>query len=457
MRTKMLSTSLAGKPVQHKGSKVARNKGTRAVRPWTVMTFFWAIYFFGVFSLARYPGYQQKIIWSGALCLTVASLFLFLRGKISLPLEVVLLFGLACWSLGGIVEVQNTMVFRAYLKLIVELAVVVCCMSAALRYSGRVHWFYWAFVAAGVFNVLAAGGNLRIEPAEMVHGETLRSSGINDNPNSLGFYCFLGIFGALALFGQTRSWWRRGGLIATSVVCCYGLVASASRGPFLLTVLTLLLWPVFCYREKLRDTWKVLLVLAAAACVVILGGQWLMQNTFMGYRVGQGLQQEDSSSQARLNLAAIGLRLCFERPIFGYGLGQFPRASGTGAYAHNEWSELLATTGVIGFLLYIGVYVSAWRRLSRAMSRATNSHLRYEINTARLIVVVLVVSGMMFRPNFLYVDTMFLIGVAVGTGLCAKACVRQNAKKRSFAWMLSPNGEHADGAFTNAPAAPIRH
>jgi hypothetical protein len=91
------------------------------------------------------------------------------------------------------------------------------------------------------------------------------------------------------------------------------------------------------------------------------------------------------------------------------------------------------------------------------MSRATDSHLRYEINTARLIVVLLVVSGMVFRPNFLYVDTMFLIGIAVGTGLWAKACVRQNARNRSFAWMISSSKGPADDAFASAPATPIRH
>jgi O-antigen ligase len=372
-------------------------------------------------------------------------------------LETVLLLGLACWSLGGIVEAQNAAAFRSYFKLILEMAVVVWCVSVALKYSGGMHWFYWTFVVTGVFNVLAAGGTLKIESAELVHGQSLRSAGINANPNSLGFYCFLGIFGALVLFGQTRSWWRRGGLMAAGGVCCYGLVASASRGPLLLTVLTLLLWPVFCFREKLRETWKVLFVMAAVACAVILGGQWLMENTFMGYRVGQGLQQEDSSSQARLNLASIGLRLCLSRPIFGIGLGQFPMASGLGAYAHNEWSELLATTGPIGFLLYMGVYVTMWRRLSRARRAATDSRLRYEINTARLIVVVLVVSGILFRPNFIYVDTMFLIGIAAGTGYWAKSYVRQNARKRSLAWMISTNGEGSGNVFAGPPAAPIRH
>jgi O-antigen ligase len=219
-------------------------------------------------------------------------------------------------------------------------------------------------------------------------------------------------------------------LVGGAAICCYGIVASASKGAFLSSFLAIFLWPVFCFREKLRRQWTVLIIIVALALPVALGIHWTMQNTVMGSRIQNGMHREDGSTQTRLKLSLIGLRLCLERPIFGWGLGEFPTASGTGMYAHNEWAELLGTTGVIGFLLYMSVYLTAWKRLTKALKHISNRAIRYHVNMARLIVILLVLSGALFRPNFLSVDSMFLIGLTVGVGQWAASHARKEIMEK---------------------------
>jgi hypothetical protein len=63
----------------------------------------------------------------------------------------------------------------------------------------------------------------------------------------------------------------------------------------------------------------------------------------------------------------------------------------------------------------MSVYVSLWLRLRRAGRRATDVLTRYRVSFAKLILVVLVISGMLFRSHYICIDSMFLIALVVGT------------------------------------------
>ena len=71
----------------------------------------------------------------------------------------------------------------------------------------------------------------------------------------------------------------------------------------------------------------------------------------------------------------------------------------------------------------MSVYLSLWLRLRRAGRRATDVLTRYRVSFAKLILVVLVISGMLFRSHYICIDSMFLIALVVGT---AEWAVRQN-------------------------------
>jgi hypothetical protein len=127
-----------------------------------MMALLWALYYLAIFTVGRRPDQQQIIIWGGASCLSPATLYLFLRWKTAIPREILLLGALALWSCGGLLEVRDFVSFVFYLKQIIEMAFVVFGVSFALTRSGSMQWFYWAFLAAGVFNVLVGLGDMRM-------------------------------------------------------------------------------------------------------------------------------------------------------------------------------------------------------------------------------------------------------------------------------------------------------
>ena len=89
----------------------------------------------------------------------------------------------------------------------------------------------------------------------------------------------------------------------------------------------------------------------------------ILEYSYLWERIIQGIYLDDGSSAYRLFLIEKGLILFKSNPIFGCGLGQFSSASGTGLYAHNEFIEILATTGLVGLACYYGSYILILKRL----------------------------------------------------------------------------------------------
>jgi O-antigen ligase len=421
---------------------VKRSLGTML---WAAAAFFWALYYFVIFSFGRFTGNDQKIIWSFGpivLGITVIAMIVSLS---PLPVEGVLLLGLGLWSLTGIGGVADWQSFFMNLKLIVEMAVVVGSLAIAIRRTGSINWFYVAFVAAGLFNV-AVG----IDPGSYARltdpTSTERQSGLNANPNSLGFFCFMGVLGALALLGGVRNWLLRIVFAGCGGVCIYGILISASRGAFVALLLSLVLWFLMCFLDRSKHKFKMLLLIP----VLLLAGYFLVQlvlsGTYLGNRLEQGARMDDGSSRARFDLVLIGLRLAVAHPLGGCGLGQFPIASGTGYYAHNELVELLGTTGFVGLFLYYSVYAILWARLSRSLRFLQDVADRYHVNCVRMALLVVMACGFLFRPNFLCQETMFLIGLVSGVSLWARD--RARTAKETLSMSLPAQEPARIGGFS---------
>ena len=74
---------------------------------------------------------------------------------------------------------------------------------------------------------------------------------------------------------------------------------------------------------------------------------------------GQG--KVDNSTRLRKAFIKAGINQFLKTPILGVGIGNSgyitEKATGWFTYLHNNYVELLATTGIIGFGLYYSVYV----------------------------------------------------------------------------------------------------
>ncbi len=365
----------------------------RSRRIWTKLSVWWAVYYTAILTVGRIEEWTQPVIWIGApivLAVTARSLASRLA---TMPSETARLGLFVAWVLLGGFVMTDSAAYWYYFRMILELVVVVAVLGAVVRNGGSLMPMWWAFIVVAVFNTIAV----------LVTGDVYLPGGIRDmqrqeglagNSNALGFFCFLGILGAMAVVGEIRRKATRAVCATGAFISFVGMILSGSRGAYLVFVLAITLWPVMCYSHGRRNAWKTAGA-TLAVCAVLYGVvQWIQTATLLGSRsTVEAAQIEEDQRGSRLQLAEAAVRLIGQYPIAGVGVGQFSIASGEGWEAHNEWLELAATTGVPGLLLFVSIYFSVWRRLARAVTGIRDPISSYRANIARLALIVLVVAG----------------------------------------------------------------
>lgn len=393
-----------------------------APRTWSRLALIWALYYLAAFTLGQNPQYMQQTIWLGAGLVGLFTLPVFgrfIRFR-HVPREGILLLLFLLWTVPGGMGVANPTLFARHFQMLFEFTMIVIFVSVILKYSGASKWFFLAYFGVAILRVIFGE-----EPISIEHIASTKTVARIDAANAVGYYCAMGIVGILALMREIKSIWLRGLLVAGGGVALYGVVLSASRGAMVALMATAILWPTLCLvggsRFKLKGVIGAVLVLILSYWVF----QWIVQDTYMGVRFTRATQLEDGSSQKRLEFFFIGMRIFASNPVFGCGLGQFGDVSGTGFYAHNEFTEIASTTGLPGLLLYYSVYFLAWRRLTWSLQWLGDPLIRYRINIVRMILLILLISGSLSRPIFLTQDAMFLVGIVVGMAHWAERMARQ--------------------------------
>ena len=383
----------------------------KIMRRWTFLTMAWALYYFLAFTLGGIPAFMSQTIWGGAALVGLVTVPVFMRRVRvrDIPREGVHLILFLLWTLVGWFYVTDMALFMRFLKLVGMLVLIVIAVSIILRNSGGVKWFYLAYLGVAVFRVLYGEG-----PVDMERIADTRVVDRITSANAVGYSCVLGVVSVLGLMQELKSFWFRAGLLAAGGIALYGVILSASRGALVALMSAAFLWPLLCLVGSSRFKAKAMTVSILILIVSYGVFQFIIQDTYMGVRFTHATQLEDGSSQMRLELFMTGMKAFAQNPIFGLGLGQFGTITRTGQYAHNEFAEIIATTGLPGMLLYYPIYWLAWRRLTQALRRLPDPVLRYRINMTRMILLILLISGSLSRPVFITQDSMFLLGIVIG-------------------------------------------
>lgn len=78
-----------------------------------------------------------------------------------------------------------------------------------------------------------------------------------------------------------------------------------------------------------------------------------MNQRIMGLFTGN----KDNSEIVRSKMISLSMQLFYDKPLFGHGFNNFGTITGLGAYSHNNLTEILVSTGIIGFVAFYIPYI----------------------------------------------------------------------------------------------------
>lgn len=264
-------------------------------------------------------------------------------------------------------------VFIAWLVTAVILVVVV----TSLRDPRHLRLVSAAFVVGALASVsvgLIEGGLQPTASALETAGEEGRLGGGSGDPNLLAAQTVPALILALGLAVGARPL-QRLALVPVGILLIVGFAAAQSRGGLLAAVAATLAYLILARRER---GWVVVFVL----CAIGAAFAWFSLNPGALDRI----TSFDGGGTGRAELWRAGSAMWQDHPIVGVGIEgfqseavEYARRLGPLNYSsfiaeephvvHNTYLQMLAETGIVGFLLFMGVVLSCLRTGWRAAVR----------------------------------------------------------------------------------------
>ena len=374
----------------------------------------WAIYYLLMFTVGRYSFFKQAVIWGGGgLAFALTTRFIYYNFK-QIPKESILLLALWFWSLTGGLLAIDMHGYSEYLRLLGQLVLIVIYLGTIYQKSNDNLLFLLVIIVPPLFmlgDLLWNESSANALALALENATTERASGLANDPNFFGMFCCMGSWAALAIMSHSKKRIYDIILIIYLAIMFYGILIAASRSAFLVYALIIAGWVILCLPQKVPITGLRLILVAAFIVLALFATEWIFNNTFLGSRSTQAFESGDE--QNRVRLLIFGLELFLESPIIGHGLAQFVVLEPTGHYSHNDFIELLATTGLFGTILYLAVFISVFIKLFRAAKYFKNSSLHNEVMLYFLALIFLLASGT-FNVNFASMDRAFFIAILIG-------------------------------------------
>lgn len=326
--------------------------------------------------------------------------FRWTRTGIRIPLEIGILCVFVVWAVGsGCMLVIDSHSFGEGIKRMVQVALVAGCVAsmAAMRRTPAI-----GFLAITGFALVLVGygfltGDFAAAAEMTQKGDRVvahRATSLTSNANALGVFCVWALAGLAILWRKARLW-QQGILISLTLPLLAGVLYSGSRKAVLLTPLFLLAWVWFCYRRLILRRATVFVAVGFATLACMLVASFVSRETYTGYRLRGALSagEMDSSTEKRLSIIQEGLRMTAEHPIAGVGLYQFAAHSRLAGYAHNDYVEVAATTGLVGFLIYYSIFALVAWRLVRTRRRCQHPEVNYTAGVCLAVLVTCAAAG----------------------------------------------------------------
>ncbi len=316
----------------------------------------------------------------------------------------------------GVCIASNYTIFFNRLFFYASNVAVVMCIAVIVKREGNLNYIMkvWALNALllGVFLIFSGS-------AITTSTGVFYSAREGSNRNIVAMYLMFGIFGVLNLSIVNK---MKHGLIPMAYVALmtYAIILTASRKGLIGVAILLVVWFVFSFRYVFRTfkpAWKLLTVVVVIGVigVVIYYFQTAFQNTYIFERLFG--DAGDDSSVARWRHVENTFEMFKEHPLIGVGFNQYRVYIGT--YAHMNYAEILADTGLIGFVLYYSTYVAIMFRLLKKMSVLSKNGFKNNVialaNVAMFIglfvVIIVLETGMVAIQDFMMPIALGVISI----------------------------------------------
>ena len=259
----------------------------------------------------------------------------------------------------------GTIVFNALLE-VIKVLIFTYCVNSFVEYK-RIPLLFITISFSSLILFLFTGARFDIYSGERFGND------LAGNANIIApLYMFAAVSSTYCIF-RFRNKLLKVIFICIYIIQLYALILTGTKKSLLIAFLFcfaafififLLFWSLIFNIQVLYD---------------LIG--YRFEGMLLAFTTGQG----DESTMERMNMINDAMEFWRSHPVFGIGLNLFSEKGIYGAYSHNNYVELLATTGIAGFIAYYSYHLSFFMDIRK--------QLRYEKHDG--IFSLLIIASMM--------------------------------------------------------------
>lgn len=244
---------------------------------------------------------------------------------------------------------------EVFYVLVDAMCVLLYCMP-----KRKTNLFFWAFLISGAVIFCIQMSNFSASAVTSDANRILNRVSLTEteNPNLTALKLYMAFISGSYLIYFQKKYSKIA--IVLSAMSAIGMVLTGSRKTFIISVVVIALLFISGRKRYLKI---VLLVIGATIAYDAAMNNPVVYN-IIGWRLAAiGGTDESSMERARLLHDAINTGL--NNPIFGVGLHNSMFYTAIGKYAHNNFAEIFADLGLIGFSIFYSLYILYGYRVVR--------------------------------------------------------------------------------------------
>lgn len=225
----------------------------------------------------------------------------------------------------------------------------------SIMWGGLIISLYTIFLYGFSYIMLVMASGYRLESAF-------------DNVNAIGLLCSFSVILSVYYFIYEKKYW----LLLIDIPVIIVLAACGSRKSMVIMVLGCLI--VYMFKVNTASIKSLILRLSTTiglfAVLVLIISQMSIFSGLNDRMEGliallTGSGEVDHSAMLRQEMIDLGYAIFFKNPILGVGIGNAHiigrQVLGEDCYLHNNFAEILANGGIVGFYLYYRMFFNSYR------------------------------------------------------------------------------------------------
>lgn len=251
------------------------------------------------------------------------------------------------------------------------LSLIFICINTFIIYNilkefDNLNYIFYSFFTFIVYNFLILNNLFGFKDYYYV---AYRFQGTTENPNLVAIYSIFAIFISIYLLIKEES--NKILIIFLYLILLQSLILIIYTGSKKGIIFSLLL--LFGYLIIYMRPSKQLLKRIIILCIILFSITYVAINFLDLNGISENIERiykriegmlftidnvnfVDSSTKHRIHLINSALEKFYENPLLGLGITGFQYYEGV--YAHNNYAEILANLGFVGFIIYYSIYIS---------------------------------------------------------------------------------------------------